>query len=1849
MNKGKIFAFVAMAVLGGVLYFGLERSEAQSVSYADQTHISCRATLDYPSSNGYTESYTRPNNCHSARVFYNYGTNFQTGNCGAAPWCNWRVRCPVGSTVKTHGSGGGWHYSMSPNIDGMYDGPAHHWCVDANGNQVEPIAGESEANPDHTHSVNVTKVAVAKVHVVDTNQAYYWTFRPDKLGFSSNWVECAGGASGPYSGNADIEYGNFTNHFHCKNPQYLPGDNPEALPTAAATQPSTSLTGYGFSSTDNGKAKDTFLDKGPWDQAPFGTVACVSTTSNKIYYSSTGICPPASQFPQKPSFNLTLTTAGGSAPASAGSKTTTKFKLQNTGPASDYTLNCYTGPILPTELKTVNPDATIATSPSGASYSQKIVSLAASVEQEYAFVVDLSSASVGSFSLTCSANPQGDGTNVKSFNDMITVTAPVAPPSAGSPSTMTINPLTQYGADKYSITLADPEGLKSFTVKRANGQTFYGGTPGGSGSFNVCGTQQSVKTLTSSTVTLPASDFPLSSSITDCNGTVTTASPTNPNVPAAANFDISVVSTPGTLDVRPGYAAATIFKVRNNGSADNFNVACSGTVSGGSSTSPSVTVQGYVNVLATPEASVSVNGVPIVASAEQQFKYYADLANAFPGTLVVTCTVNKVGDTATKTITDRITTRTPSSNGNFALFNVNESSTGKYTLSITDQDGIKDYSVKNKSAAIVWSGTPGAGGTGTACGASGAIKSTTSTIIPIGDADFPLSFQATDCSGAIDSVSGVIKPGALIAVPPPPGTGRACGSGEKCPSGSWCQNGGLQCYHSDAQLTCVPWNDTPTTSTMCPTGTTVCSPADSNCRTAGQYGPSSADCRMSMRCYQNNADKDANNDVYCAKNAMSMSATEVSCPAGYSVCSPGDKNCKQKGDSWTDSNSSYYCMASQQCSLTSGGGVCVGNTESCPSGTKYCTGSSSSCVEPDTKKTLDSTVAGGSYWCGGGGSDEFYSATHVYCPPKVSGSMGGFRSGPEIKTILDKLGSGWGLCSKNNPDCGEPGETTSSNGWCAWWPPNYNPGPHMPGQARLCPSLDSTGTPPGGGDPIFDEKHRDCDMTVYEDRGAASMIKPGYEFRFVDGHYHLCMSDTGRRPAPEPMPLKPHECGPDEVPGMNNSCSFPMYKWNIAEKKFEKCDLNVDVPVMYKPTGTAPQKYTNCQGLHPLMLESKIEQYLAHPPEIDGEWYTPPWDAAAKTFRLSTKTNELEQCSGREMYPMATIMPLPGQPMPYMSPCMPVPEKDRGWMLKKFQAEYKMHQLYSRRAPVPQPVDPGKPQPPILPPRPLPVIPDVPQAQCKQYLAGFRQAGANDKIFWKDVSRQLAQAPEKYPARETVEKLLEAARDLILEIDKTVKGGACAKEAVTDLNAKSQTLHADLFPELSSYLPEISEYSQYARCELNLEDRREEIEDILEKKLNPEVKKALLDLKVSLEAKLAEMSEKAADFSYDLPYECATFEKEVESQIAPLLLKTDQALNDIVDEVISKKLAPVIEQLTKQLEDRGKKIDELLVQMAQLHSALDKVSTAANDISEKITTSYSALSKIEEKFATQKAEIQLAKDSLIPLIGEATQLMKATSCVRINDRERMIHEFGTVASVNWIGDRGDELEKRLRLFIASCKDKDVARDEVNLFIKTVAATQEQNLSESHEKGLTPFADVPTHEWYYGSMATAFKTGFMSQGRPAENVLRQDAILMILRAVGAPDSEVSGRCALKAAAVSSVSEYATCAVNAAYSRGLRLSGSMSAPVSRGEVAHYISVLAKLPAGSATVLENYTDASAVSAEFKTGIAAVIDAKIMVGNVLEDGKMKFAPGDPLTRAALAVVLEQLLPQEKLPAAAN
>lgn len=104
-------------------------------------------------------------------------------------------------------------------------------------------------------------------------------------------------------------------------------------------------------------------------------------------------------------------------------------------------------------------------------------------------------------------------------------------PATGGNAKVYLVPLYQYGPDKYSIVVEDPDGVKEFSVIGSGGQGLYGG---GYNTYRPCNDSENLK-RPSSTVTIPISYFPLKATVSDCNGQKQDIPSVVPSAPTSLN------------------------------------------------------------------------------------------------------------------------------------------------------------------------------------------------------------------------------------------------------------------------------------------------------------------------------------------------------------------------------------------------------------------------------------------------------------------------------------------------------------------------------------------------------------------------------------------------------------------------------------------------------------------------------------------------------------------------------------------------------------------------------------------------------------------------------------------------------------------------------------------------------------------------------------------------------------------------------------------------------------------------------------------------------------------------------------------------------------------------------------------------------------------------------------------------------------------------------------------------------------------------------------------------------------------------------------------------------------------
>lgn len=538
----------------------------------------------------------------------------------------------------------------------------------------------------------------------------------------------------------------------------------------------------------------------------------------------------------------------------------------------------------------------------------------------------------------------------------------------------------------------------------------------------------------------------------------------------------------------------------------------------------------------------------------------------------------------------------------------------------------------------------------------------------------------------------------------------------------------------------------------------------------------------------------------------------------------------------------------------------------------------------------------------------------------------------------------------------------------------------------------------------------------------------------------------------------------------------------------------------------------------------------------------------------------------------------------------------------------------------------------------IPLSPFAGEFQCRPYLNGVRAGLAGDKQFWREANWKLNEVKKTYPDAQKVSELLNSAKTAIADIDRTAKRGKCDQASLELVKNQLEKLRGEISAELNSYLFEMKDFAGLVQCRAKFGDLRKETNTMRAIAKDDETKKLIEDFDSRIAQKSREIEQASGEDGFDFQVDCENFIDEMDDAFAAVRTQLNPDLQRSSEKILQQ-FGTQTDSFLQVLEKSQKKVEELAVQVAELQKNLEGVTKAANELSQQVVVSYQALARIKDKFGEEKANILADKERLISLAGEVTDVLETTGCGKGIDRNRMGEMLGRVATVNWIGDRSDDLEKKLQLIVSACRAKDFKNDDLTAFFAGLDEAQRANLADSCKQGITPFCDVPTHEWYFGGMLTAYENGYMTKGMPGENVLAQDALLMVLRAAGAEN--ITGDCKLKSPEVSKVTPYAICAVNAARKKGLVLQRDMTKSVERIKIAEWISALKpNLPkqADETVDISSFADIRSLG-DAKRFVAYMYANGIMVGRASPDGKTRyFEPNAALTRAALAVVLEKL-----------
>ncbi|MBI5753612.1 hypothetical protein HZA40_00520 [Candidatus Peregrinibacteria bacterium] len=1078
----------------------------------------------------------------------------------------------------------------------------------------------------------------------------------------------------------------------------------------------------------------------------------------------------------------------------------------------------------------------------------------------------------------------------------------------------------------------------------------------------------------------------------------------------------------------------------------------------------------------------------------------------------------------------------------------------------------------------------------------------------------------------------------------------ACANGTKCPSTSWCQNG-QQFYYPDGQLTCVAWSNdgiqpvAPTGTSACrpsepncvdigqtvpyvsgkwctrgqsyysttqmtcvamgstaPTGFSSCKPGDSTCIPSGSYGPSTGYCSNGMQFYQKVKDADPNNDKYCAEMKYTAGTAATAAPmqtpeppAGYGACDPTNTGCKEKGDKWTDNNSSNWCSNSQKCTFGTGGGTCVGWNESCPSGTKYCSVTDTNCIEPGEYKTItaSTTNSTNSYWCGGGGGMSFYSATQAYCEPKKAGSATMMWSSADIKAILAKLGAGWGVCPKGGTtngasQCIEPGTTGPSNGWCGWWPPNamtsYSPSNGGNSGTRTCPGFDD-GTPTPTPIPVKEicppsPSVSSCPIGQHIEKSPGTVNCPGSTY---------CKEDLKKPPfcpAIAAVPCKEGQTYENRV--SENGCNVPY----CVDIKNQPPTVQTPVPLPIYP------QYDNCR-----MAKDQARGYKYEIKQLDQSLkYFPKditipadlssllksaqaaYDAIDKLFPLGTKvicTDDFYQSVQAQVTALNTLMnglrEKAGNVQAYMQ-CSKF-QKDIDQRVKMLEQDAK--RMNKTKVSIDDELAAMK----ALSAK----VPEV----CK----------AADQFTMQDLNYERQDIEDRIS--EKFNQSATTARDSFVDdtVDNILFGIGDARQQIKDKNLSDKE-ECQKVENLFTQVESLAGSAKTAYDSGNTEDAGATLDKIF--RFKEPVTIAASQCGIKLDMNEGQVS------------------TDVYSNVNSV---SDEAIKSIVDKAVEKFSKEITDRFTAVLDE---KIKQFTARVAQIQ--------VSEQTQNQIQTSVNALQAVPKDVRTATEEAKNSTIDTLASIDQGKAKIKADLYARV--RASLEH----AATLNLFGAAADAIKAQTAALKLHADNGDVTIEDVTALEQTLAAAEKQNSEECYKTGGCRFHDTDPSSWYYGYLqnSTTFKGDSDGNGNftgnvgPGRQTLRAEALMAIERAAGIPGIE--GTCELTATGVKGVPSWANCAVNSAVDHRLVFNGSLSEPASRDEVASWMVAFEKdhLPVrGAANFTNGFRDIG--SCRDAGAVSYIVANKIMNGYG-GDRAGTWGCGQPLLRAELAAILSRL-----------
>ncbi len=245
---------------------------------------------------------------------------------------------------------------------------------------------------------------------------------------------------------------------------------------------------------------------------------------------------------------------------------------------------------------------------------------------------------------------------------------------------------------------------------------------------------------------------------------------------------------------------------------------------------------------------------------------------------------------------------------------------------------------------------------------------------------------------------------------------KCINSGETGSVDGWCYNG-MSCYNKEGtKKYCQPYGNTTfggmmpytATPTACPeTFPKQCNPTDTKCIESNAYGPEDGWCMSAMECF-------VDGKKFCQPWSNNMNST-TTCPAGSKQCSSTDKTCIEPGSKGPIGG---WCKNGSECYNTSGTEKYCLPWDVNPNGYEACPATHPKSCRPDDKNCIEIGGMGSSTgWCASGGKQCYVDA------------------GIKCVSWEESCPAGSKACRAGDVGCVEPGTKTPldpNNQWGKW-------------------------------------------------------------------------------------------------------------------------------------------------------------------------------------------------------------------------------------------------------------------------------------------------------------------------------------------------------------------------------------------------------------------------------------------------------------------------------------------------------------------------------------------------------------------------------------------------------------------------------------------------------------------------------------------------------------------------------------------------------------------------------------------------------------------------------------------------